>query len=366
MRMSRRGSHSTLALSHQAKSMRHRFAEASHHLIATRLEALGTVVLGPISEMTLRHPAWFRSYWPAFPQRRRPPLEPWPPRPSSGETPAALRTVPGIWRDPDEQNRVHAELPLYEFWALYPHAQSIIFRFGWSWVLPTARRRLRALAHLARVAANQSNIRPASTDDPQVLADDIRREASRIGLSQVGFAAYDPRYTFDGYELVQGSVIVCILEQEWAATQTIPSAKAERCAMRTYADLGYQAAALAEYVQSRGYVAHPHPQGGPLASIPYAVEAGLGQLGLNGQLLTPTAGSRCRIILITTNAELVHDSPVDFGIHAICDACQLCVRRCPPGRFRLSAPLIAASRRQGSSLTDACLSWPKRMAARFA
>jgi len=54
-------------------------------------------------------------------------------------------------------------------------------------------------------------------------------------------------------------------------------------------------------------------------------------LGLNGQLLTPQAGSRCRITVITTNATLAHDAPVDFGIHAICDECQLCVRRCPSG-----------------------------------
>src|SRR5262249_2770791 len=51
----------------------------------------------------------------------------------------------------------------------------------------------------------------------------------------------------------------------------------------------------------------------------------------NGQLLTPQAGSRCRICLITTNATLVGDGPVDYGIHKICDECQLCVRRCPPG-----------------------------------
>jgi ferredoxin len=65
--------------------------------------------------------------------------------------------------------------------------------------------------------------------------------------------------------------------------------------------------------------------------IHYGVEAGLGQLGLNGQLLTPQAGSRCRLSIITTNAQLVHSGPADYGIHAICDQCQLCIRRCPPG-----------------------------------
>jgi epoxyqueuosine reductase len=65
--------------------------------------------------------------------------------------------------------------------------------------------------------------------------------------------------------------------------------------------------------------------------IQYGVQAGLGQLGLNGQLLTPQAGSRARLSIITTDAEFEHDQPVDFGIHRICDECQACVRRCPVG-----------------------------------
>ena len=63
----------------------------------------------------------------------------------------------------------------------------------------------------------------------------------------------------------------------------------------------------------------------------YAVQAGLGQLGYNGQLLTPQAGSRCRITLITTDAPLEPDGPRDFGVPAICNRCRACVRRCPAG-----------------------------------
>lgn len=47
--------------------------------------------------------------------------------------------------------------------------------------------------------------------------------------------------------------------------------------------------------------------------------------------LTPAAGSRCRLVLITTTAPLALDSPVDYGIPAICDKCQACVERCPAG-----------------------------------
>jgi epoxyqueuosine reductase len=124
-------------------------------------------------------------------------------------------------------------------------------------------------------------------------------------------------------------VIVCVLEQNYAATQTIPSLRADRATMVTYAELMRLAAELAGFLHGRGYRAHAHDYEGQAVVIHYGVQAGLGQLGLNGQLLTPHAGSRCRLTLITTDAPLVPDEPVDYGIHKVCDACKACVRRCP-------------------------------------
>ena len=51
---------------------------------------------------------------------------------------------------------------------------------------------------------------------------------------------------------------------------------------------------------------------GPM--IPLFVEAGLGQLGVNGQLLSPHFGSRARLQVILTDANVEYDKPVDFGI----------------------------------------------------
>lgn len=38
-----------------------------------------------------------------------------------------------------------------------------------------------------------------------------------------------------------------------------------------------------------------------------AVQAGLGQMGFNGQLLTPGAGARVTLTAIITSAQLAHD-----------------------------------------------------------
>lgn len=80
-----------------------------------------------------------------------------------------------------------------------------------------------------------------------------------------------------------------------------------------------------------GFSARPENYIGESMSIHYAVAAGLGQLGLNGQLLSPHAGSRCRINVIHTDAPLPLDEPIDYGLEGVCDRCQACVRRRPAG-----------------------------------
>ncbi len=247
------------------------------------------------------------------------------------DTPAELRTVPGVWRDAAAAERAYEEEPLHHPGALWPEAMTWAVRQNWEVMVPCATKLVHAIARAKEVWAQAPAV-AAPPIDAQTLTEEIRAEAARLGLSAVGFAPYDPKYTFAEVQgLETGSVIACVLEQDWSLTQLIPSAKAERHALGTYYELGQRVSALAEFVQRKGYRAQPHDISGATVLIHYGVEAGLGQLGLNGQLLTPQAGSRCRITIITTNAELVHSGPVDYGIHAICDECQLCIRRCPPG-----------------------------------
>jgi ferredoxin len=126
-------------------------------------------------------------------------------------------------------------------------------------------------------------------------------------------------------------MLVGVLEERAKVAEMIPSAQAERGIMSVNLDLSLMCAELAAWIQDQGFRALAYATPGPGISIHYAVESGLGQLGMNGQLLTPAAGSRCRLALISTDAPLPFDHPVDYGIHGICDECQVCVRRCPAG-----------------------------------
>ena len=310
--------------------------------LSARATAASNVLLGELVTVALKRLPWLRH----LPNTKRNWGfgAPW--QAPNRETPERLRTVPGIWRDEQAAERAHAESPLYSFNAIHTKEVYRANRFLWPMILGEIPRFLRIDAALNKVIDEQPAGPPPAVH-PQTLTDELRAEARRVGLSAIGFAPYDPKYVFAevmsprseetmltaerGGPPDQGTVIVCLLEQGWDATQTIPSQRAEREAIRTYEGVVDRSAPLAKLLHARGFRAQVGGPTGPGVSIHYAVQAGLGQLGLNGQLLTPQAGSRCRITLINTNAQLVHDEPVDFGIHAVCDECRLCVKRCPPG-----------------------------------
>jgi ferredoxin len=126
------------------------------------------------------------------------------------------------------------------------------------------------------------------------------------------------------------------LEQDYVQTQSLPSMDAEFAHFGTYEREGALLLDLADYIRSLGYRAQVHsPNDNSAPYIPMFVAAGLGQLGANGQLLSPHFGSRARIALITTDAPVTYDEPIDYGIHQFCQVCQVCVNRCP-GRALLA------------------------------
>ncbi len=254
---------------------------------------------------------------------------PWPEK--DRDLPEDLLTYPGEIRDGAEEDRISAESPLSDFFSVHPEASEFIVSHGKGFLVPTFPRVARAV-HRIRQATRR---RPASrrlSHRPEELTRMLRAEASRIGLSRIGIAARDERYTFETTDAEQfGTVIVCLLEQDWELTQKIPSDEAEQAAFFSYAEGMERTAKLAEFLKGLGYQAAPQGLTGDGVAIHYGVEAGLGQLGINGQLLTPEAGSRCRILMLTTDATLTLDSPVDYGLHKVCDECQACVRNCPVG-----------------------------------
>ena len=186
---------------------------------------------------------------------------------------------------------------------------------------------------LVAAAAVSGDIPPDGEPDPDLdPTEPIRRKARELGFSEVGFTRYDRRYTYASKKKwVKFQQAICLAyEQEYHGTQKIPSEEAEHTHFGTYTTEGAVSLELADYIRTLGYHAQVHSHSDSSAPyIPMFINAGLGQLGANGQLLMPHFGSRGRLMMITTDAPVRYDEPVDYGINRFCDKCQVCVVRCP-------------------------------------
>src|ERR671925_1810950 len=181
---------------------------------------------------------------------------------------------------------------------------------------------------------NSGELEPTGTPTGEDVTELIRQKARELGYGEVGFARNDRHYVYQSRKPVMKNDLphaICLaLEQDYEKTQSIPSMAAEETHQGTYFNQGPRAMALTDLIRSLGYrvqVSGPTWHYGPM--IPMFVQAGLGQLGANGQLLSPHFGSRARLQVIFTDANVTYDQPVDYGIHKFCQVCQVCVNRCP-------------------------------------
>ena len=187
----------------------------------------------------------------------------------------------------------------------------------------------RSLIMAARLTGDVEPTASASGND---VTESSKTKARELGFFEVGITQYDPRYVYQSMkDFVKFPHVICLAyEQDFEPTQTIPSVDAEIVHSSTYRTQAAAALELANLIHGEGYhaqVIHSSDATGPIIAM--HVAAGLGQMGACGYLLTPHAGNRQRLLMITTDANVTYDKPVDYGIHAFCQVCQVCVNRCP-------------------------------------
>ncbi len=110
--------------------------------------------------------------------------------------------------------------------------------------------------------------------------------------------------------------------------QTSPTTAANSMAELGYSRMAMAVLSLAEFIRAQGYIAIPSMNGtGP--SVPMAIEAGLGESGRHGLLITPEYGTAQRLCKVYTNMPLNLDRPIDFGAVKFCETCKKCATNCP-------------------------------------
>jgi reductive dehalogenase len=95
----------------------------------------------------------------------------------------------------------------------------------------------------------------------------------------------------------------------------------------TYSNMGLMVSGVAEFLRGIGYRAIPSINDLAL-NIPIAIDAGFGEQGRNGKLITPHYGPSVRLCKVITELPLVRDYPIRFGATEFCEVCQKCAEDC--------------------------------------
>lgn len=164
----------------------------------------------------------------------------------------------------------------------------------------------------------------------------VRRFAQTHEADDVGIAAMDASYVFEGYTIEEPWVIVLALAHNYERLREVPSDETNGVGV---CDVGDQYArgtrssyALANWIRAQGYRADPYPgpSAGALLLIPPAIAGGLGELGKHGSLISPRFGAGVRLAGVTTDMPLIPTRPQSFGADEFCGSCQICTNACPP------------------------------------
>jgi len=125
--------------------------------------------------------------------------------------------------------------------------------------------------------------------------------------------------------------IVLIVEMDHSMMKSAPAAPTILESARQYLNAGTMAVQLAEFIRSLGYPARAHIDANYKVICPLvAKDAGLGEIGRLGLLMTPKLGPRIRIAVVTTGLPLsTNKNHSDPTIIDFCRHCRKCASVCP-------------------------------------
>ena len=192
--------------------------------------------------------------------------------------------------------------------------------------------------------------KPANLPDQQLTTQRIKQVARFLGAGSVGICAIDHRWVYShhfnrksgkaqelDFPAALKYAIVLILPMDYQLGKTFPSALSGTTTGLGYANSLNCANMLAQFITNLGYEAVASLNDTAL-SIPMAIEAGLGEYGRHGLLITPEFGPNVRIAKVFTDLPLEVDQVKEFGVKAFCEICQKCANACPPRAISKEAP----------------------------
>ncbi|MEO1290779.1 MAG: 4Fe-4S dicluster domain-containing protein [Chloroflexota bacterium] len=171
-------------------------------------------------------------------------------------------------------------------------------------------------------------------NNPDQMSEIVKNTARELGAVLVGITELKDHHIFDGYDLPYKYAISVVLPMDREIMLTTPSAESSHEITEVYCAVGQIANQLSMRIRAIGHEAKAvsgiDAASAEVLHIPIALDAGLGQLGKHGSMITKDYGSNVRLATVLTNLPLAVDDPVDIGVDDFCASCQICTTNCPP------------------------------------
>ena len=234
-------------------------------------------------------------------------------------------------------------------------------------------REIGAIATPERVARNIMVSLPPEGEkwdvsDPATLTRDIKNAAIYYGADMVGICKLDRRWIYShSFDLGSGEyntqeipegfqyVIVMGFGEDYQMLRYAPTYIADAETSLGYSRMAITNAYMSRFIKVLGHKAMSCSTNTVGMTIPMAIEAGLGQLGRNGLLITRKFGPAVRISKVLTSLPLIPDSPVDFGVTELCHSCKICSDKCPSNAI---LPGERTTETRNESNAPGVLKWP--------
>ena len=177
--------------------------------------------------------------------------------------------------------------------------------------------------------------------DPFKMSEFIRCWAAKLGAVSSGITELKDYHLYgtigrgerygQAVELDHAYAIALTVEMDKYLLDHAPYGPTVMESSQQYLNSGAIAVQLAEFIRHLGYSARAHIDGSYRVICPLvARDAGLGEIGRMGLLMTPELGPRVRIAVVTTDMPLALDKRVrDLTMIDFCKRCLKCADVCP-------------------------------------
>lgn len=171
----------------------------------------------------------------------------------------------------------------------------------------------------------------------------IKQLAKKFGAINVGITKLknEHLYSYRGRshnygEKVENThqfAIALTVEMDHDFVRNAPYALSVLESSRQYVRSGIIALTIGQYIRRLGYDSRAHIDGEYEVICPLvARDAGIGEIGRMGLLMTPNLGPRVRIAVVTTSLPLIPDKRKEnYSMIDFCKTCKKCAEVCPAG-----------------------------------